>query len=249
MMPGPSRGQPARFPSTAWSLVARAGHGGECQREALGQLLARYLPALQAHLVYRRGFRPEVADDLVQQFITDKIVEKDLIARADQELGKFRTFLLTALDRFVANQIRDQRAKKRNPGEGMLVSMGDRDDAVCEDVGPSDVFDVAWARGVITQALEQVRQECEASDRADLWGVFECRVVGPTLEGAPQPGYRELVERFGFRSPTQASNALTTVKRMYARALRSVVAEYAGDSRQIESELEDLRKILARTGK
>ena len=81
-MPGPSRGQPARFPSTAWSLVARAGHGGESQREALGQLLARYLPALHAHLVYRRGFRPETADDFVQEFIAGKIVEKDLIGRA-----------------------------------------------------------------------------------------------------------------------------------------------------------------------
>lgn len=248
-MPGPPKDLPARFPSTAWSLVARAGRGGQSQREALGQLLARYLPALSAHLVFRRGLRPEEADDMVQEFITGKIVEKDLIARADQELGKFRTFLLTALDRFVSNQVRNQRAKKRNPGEGMLVSMGDRDDAVSGEAGPSDVFDVAWARGVITQALEEVRRECGASDRADIWGVFECRVVRPTLEGAAQPSYRELVKRFGFGSPTQASNALTTAKRMYARALRSVVAEYAGDSRQIESELEDLRKILARAGK
>jgi DNA-directed RNA polymerase specialized sigma24 family protein len=249
MMPGASPEERPRFPTTAWSLVARAGQEGECQREALGQLLERYLPALHAHLVYRRGFRPEEADDLVQEFITGKIVEKDLIARADQELGKFRTFLLTALDRFVANQVRNQRAKKRSPGEGMLVSMGDRDEAPREGGGPSDVFDVAWARGVITQALEHVHQECEASGRGDLWGVFECRVVGPTLEGAPQPSYRELVRRFGFRSPTQASNALTTAKRMYARALRSVVAEYAADSREIESELEDLRTILARARK
>jgi len=248
-MPGSAREQPERFPSTAWSLVARAGAEGECQREALGQLLARYLPALSAHLVYRRGLRPEEADDMVQEFITGKIVERDLIARADQELGKFRTFLLTALDRFVSNQVRNQRAKKRSPGEGMLVSMGDRDDAVSAEAGPSDVFDVAWARGVITQALDEVRRECGASDRSDIWGVFECRVVGPTLEGAAPPSYRELVKRFGFRSPTQASNALTTAKRMYARALRNVVAEYAGEGHEIESELEELRKVLARAGK
>ena len=245
-MPGQGRDQFGRFPSTAWSLVARAGHEGALQRDALGELLTRYLPALHTHLVYRRGFQPEVAEDLVQEFIAGKIVEKDLIARADQELGKFRTFLLTALDRFVANQIRDQRAQKRSPGKGKLVSYGEQDEAVNDEGGPSTMFNVTWARGVIDQALEQVRRECEASGRTDLWGVFECRIVAPILEGAEPPSYHELVERFGFRSPTQASNALTTAKRMYARALRNVVAEYAGNNLEIESEIDDLRKILAR---
>lgn len=247
-MSEPPREQPARFPTTAWSLVARAGNEGETRREALGQLLSRYLPALRAHLVYRRGFQSAVADDMVQEFVAGKIVEKDLIARADQDLGKFRTFLLTALDRFVSNQLRDQRAKKRSPQQS-LVSIGDRQDAVYDEGGPSDVFDVAWARGVIQQALERVRQECAASGREELWGVFECRVVGPTLEGAKPPSYRELVERFKFRTPTQASNALTTAKRMYARALRSVVAEYAADSREIDSEIADLQRILSGGGK
>ena len=107
-------GEAERFPSTRWSLVARAGQvDPEAKREALGQLLTRYLPALQAHLVHRKGLSEEEADDLVQEFVTSKILEKDLIARADQQLGKLRTFLLTALDRFVKNKLRDRRAKKR----------------------------------------------------------------------------------------------------------------------------------------
>jgi DNA-directed RNA polymerase specialized sigma24 family protein len=246
-MSGSLHGEPGQFPVTPWSLVARAGReGSQIKREALGQLLARYLPALRAHLIYRRGCRPETADDLVQEFVAGKIVEKDLIARADKQLGKFRTFLLTALDRFVMNQFRDQHAKKRTPGEGAMVSIDERIDPAQGEQGPSDAFDVTWARGVIDQALQQVRQECEASGRADLWGVFECRVVAPSLEGAEPPEYRELVRRYGFRSPTQASNALTTAKRMYVRALRSVVGEYAEDD-EIDSEIEDLRNIVART--
>jgi RNA polymerase sigma-70 factor (ECF subfamily) len=245
-MPGHGRDDLGRFPTTAWSLVARAGHPGALSRDALGELLTRYLPALHAHLVHRRGFQPEAADDLVQEFIASKIVEKGLIARADQELGKFRTFLLTALDRFVANQIRDSRAQKRSPGEGKLVSYGERDEAAHDEGGPSTIFNVTWARGVVGQALQQVHEECNSSGREDLWGVFECRIIAPILEGAEPPSYQELVERFGFKSPTQASNALTTAKRMYARALRNVVAEYAGSNFEIESEIDDLRKILAR---
>ena len=73
------------FPSTRWSLVARAGQiDPESRREALGELLGRYLPALRAHLIHHKRLAPEKADDLVQEFITSKILEKDLIARADQ---------------------------------------------------------------------------------------------------------------------------------------------------------------------
>jgi len=76
--------------------------------------------------------------------------------------------------------------------------------------------------------------------------VFECRVVKPILDGSPPADYRELVERFGFRSPSQASNALTTAKRMYARSLRAAVGQYAGDHAEIETELADLKQALAR---
>ena len=86
----------------------------------------------------------------------------------------------------------------------------------------------------------------EASGRQDLWGVFQCRVVGPIMEATPPVDYKQLVERFGFQSPTQASNVLTTAKRMYARALRSAVGQYADGHDAIESEIEELKGILAR---
>jgi hypothetical protein len=237
------------FPSTRWSLVARAGQpDAEAKREALGQLLVGYLPALQAHLVHRKRLPAERADDLVQEFITSKILEKDLIARADQQLGKFRTLLLTALDRFVKNQLRDEHAKKRAPSQGAMVAFDERYEGLPAGQRPSEAFDVAWARGVISEALRQMQAECETSGRQDLWGVFQCRVVGPILEATPPVDYKELIERFGFQSPTQASNALTTAKRMYARALRSAVGQYARDEQEIESEIKELKEILARCG-
>src|SRR5687767_9577992 len=95
-----------RFPTTQWSLVARAGAAGEAaRREALGVLLERYRPALRAHLLSRR-IRPERADDLVQGFITDKLIEKDLLARADKSRGRLRHFLQAALENYAANQLR-----------------------------------------------------------------------------------------------------------------------------------------------
>jgi DNA-directed RNA polymerase specialized sigma24 family protein len=237
-----------RFPATHWSLVARAGQSDPLSRqEALGQLLKRYIPALRAHLVYRKGFAPDRADDFIQEFVAGKVLQKDLIARADRRLGKFRTFLLTALDRFVNNQLRNESAKKRAPEKG-TVPLDERFADASPHRGPGEAFDVAWARSVISEALRQMREHCEASGRPELWALFECRVVGPILEGTPPVDYARLVERFGFRSPIQASNALTTAKRMYARELRAVVGQYADSDEEVEAEIRELKCILAYAG-
>ena len=237
----------ARFPTTHWSLVARAGRDAtEAKRQALGELLVRYLPALRAHLVYGKRLSREDADDLLQDFVAGKILEKNLIGRADAQLGKFRTFLLTALDRFLIDRIREQAARKRSPGEGGLRGLGDRADLL-EAEQPCDAFDIAWARNVISETIQLMRGECEASGRMDVWGVFECRLLDPLLNATEPVEYEAMVERFGFQSPSQASNILITAKRMFARLMRSVVGEYALGNEEIESEIRELMEVLART--
>jgi DNA-directed RNA polymerase specialized sigma24 family protein len=235
-----------RFPTTHWSLVARAGRDAdESRRLALGELLARYLPALRAHLVLGKRLSPADADDLVQEFIAAKVLEKELIGRADAELGKFRTFLLTALDRFLIDCRRVEHARKRSPGDGRLQALGDgAEDLPADPV--SDAFDLAWARNVIDQTVEMMRSECDATGRADVWGVFECRLLGPMLHGTEPIAYEDLVKRFGLQSPSQASNLLITAKRTYARVLRTVVGEYARSSDDIEAEIRELMDVLAR---
>jgi len=235
-----------RFPTTHWSLVARVGQDrAETRREALSELLIRYLPALRTHLICTKGFRPDEADDLVQGFVADKILEKDLISRADRDLGKFRTFLLAALGHFVINQYRDQQAKRRAPRDAAVLSMKDQDGAAQSEPTPSEAYDVAWARSVIGEALQRMQLECQESNRADVWGIFEGRVLGPTLEGSEPVDYDTLIRRFNFQSPSQVSNVLVTAKRMYARVLQSVVGEYAQSREEIESEINELKKILA----
>jgi DNA-directed RNA polymerase specialized sigma24 family protein len=229
-------------------MIAEAGEGDvDRRRDALGKLLTRYLPALRAHLTAWKGLTPDRADDVLQEFVARKVLEKDLIAHADRQLGKFRTFLLTAMDRFLINVVREERGQKRSP-KGRIVELDDETESRGADRRQSDVFDVAWARTVIDQGLERMRMECEMSGRADVWGVFECRVVGPMLQGTPMVGYQELVDRFGLRSPAQATNILVTGKRMYARVLRSVVAEYCRDGEEIESELAELRIVASHVG-
>lgn len=235
------------FPETRWSLVGRAGAAGDdASRESLGELLGRYLPALKTHLVLRKRVAPERADDLIQGFVANKVIAGDFVSRANRERGRFRNLLLTAVDRYVVDVIRQEAAKKRSPGEGMVLSIDEHPYVVGAGDQRADVFDVAWAREVIAGALRHLQGECEASGRAAFWGIFEARVVAPILDGAEPLPYDELIGKFGFQSPTQASNALVTAKRMFVRALRSVISEYAKDDAEVESEIQELMAILSK---
>lgn len=248
------------FPPTQWSLVGRAGGPSVAEkRRSLEALLTRYLPALRAFLVYRKRLAPDQADDVLQGFVADKVVERDLIAGADRAKGKFRTFLLTALEHYHISQVRKQTARKRAPDGGQIVPLdpGSADDAgganqahdpAAPGPGPDHAYDVAWAREVIAEATRRTQAECESGGRPELWGLLQGRILAPATDGAEPAGYEELITRFGLKSPLQVSNLLVTARRMFARNLKAVVAEYAGDAEEVEEEIRDLKAILGGGG-
>lgn len=235
------------FPATNWSAVHRAAHPSQVWgEEALAALLERYRPALKAHLMFAKRLALEQAEDLLHDFIADKVLQHSLLADSDPSRGRFRTYLLTALDRYAVSVHRRDAAQKRAP-EGGFVVLEDLD-LPANSASQSSAGDVEWARQVIMEALERTQTECEATGRASFWSMFEARVVGPLLHGEPPPVYEELVEQLGFQSPLQASNALTTAKRIFSRMLREVVAEYAESEEAVEAELQELRAVLSQTG-
>lgn len=238
---------PQGFPETRWSLVSLVGATtSDEQRQALGVLLQRYLPALRAHLVHKRRLAVDEADDLLQEFVSGKVLEQRLLERSDRERGRFRTFLLVTLDRFLIDQVRRRRvAERRLPS----APTGGDDEAMphdpADDEARSDPFEAEWARQIIEQAVELMRAECDAARRPDLWGVFEERLLRPSRDGSEPLEYAELVRRFRLESPAQASNVLMTAKRMFARAVRAVVGQYA-DPAAVDAEIRDLRVIVGR---
>jgi hypothetical protein len=81
-----------------------------------------------------------------------------------------------------------------------------------------------------------------------MYGVFQARVWGPTMEQQPPAPLADLMEKLGVAKPEQVSNLLVTAKRMFARNLRAVVAEYADDAADVDEEMARLREILSRYG-
>jgi DNA-directed RNA polymerase specialized sigma24 family protein len=228
--------------NTDWSLVRQAQSADPRRRqEALADLLQFYRRPLLAHLICRMRLEAALAEDLIQGFITDRILERDLLSVAAPSKGRLRNLLIRSLENYTIDQIRRRRREARGAG-------GPADEEHWEIVAEPerneiDPFDAAWGREVLGQALRSMRDECLAKGCPERWQLFECRILA-TLTGRSKPdSYDALVQRFGFRSPQQASNLLATAKRQFRRTLESVLEEYS-DTADVADELADFCRVL-----
>ena len=241
-------GKLADLPPTRWSLVARAGNReGEAWTTALDQLVTAYRPALVRHLVTNMRLPPDRAEDLVQAFLADRLLDRNVLQEAAREKGRLRSFLLRVFGNFVIGQLRRQQAHKRRPESLDAVALDNLPELRSGDASLAEAFDTAWARQVLARTLDRMRDECQAKDRRVIWGVFEARVLGPLIDEVPPMPYEQLVERFGLRSPSEASNLLNTAKRMFARLLHAVVRETVAADRDVEAEIRELKRVLAKS--
>ncbi len=236
-----------RFTTTSWPLVASAANtDGDGPPAALQELLLQYLPALKEFLIVRFRFDDDTANDLLQSFVLEKIVKKQIVSQARKERGKFRTFLLNSILNFTIGEIRKTEAKKRIPPH-LLIGLyegSNGDSSRTFDSGTTQQFDLAFTRQVLAETFSRMRQHCTKIKRLDIWELFDTRILKPALNGDEPLSYDQLIARFGFRSPEHASNILVAAKRMFTRFLKSVVREYSTNGNDAEVELANLKLLL-----
>ena len=241
-------GASGAFPGTEWELVEAAVGNGPPEA-AMDRLLERYLPHLQAYLRGQFWLPPDQAEDVLQSFILEKVLQRDLFQNADRKRGRFRSFLLKTLHNYTIQRMRREGAGKRG-GVSICISLEDVPEQTLrlETRGPWEGFDTLWARRLLGETLRSMKRECMDCGRQDLWGVFEGRLVGPLFEETEPVSYGVLVSRFRFGSHAQAANALITAKRMFSRVLSSLVSTYVEGEEAVEAEIEDLKEVLIRFG-
>jgi RNA polymerase sigma-70 factor (ECF subfamily) len=233
------------WPTTPWSEVGRLGGPDvEGHRQALSYLVQAYSPALRRHLIFRLHIHPSEVDDLLQEFVQCKIIEKDILRLAKQERGRFRTFLATALDRFVLNQIRNQNARNRHTVQFETVEQ--LEGAAGDVARQPDIFELAWARQVFGQAMRRMRTRCIERNRVAIWGVFCNRSLLPLLHERDPVPFDVLVKEFGLDSPQQAFKMHSSGVAMFGGSVRAVIGRYVDNRADIESEVRDLREILSK---
>jgi RNA polymerase sigma-70 factor (ECF subfamily) len=202
-----------------------------------------YQAPLKAHLMSRFGSSSGDVEDWFQGFVHDKILVRDILAGADRARGRFRTFLINTLERYVIQQHRRNVAGKRHP-EGGFVTL---EEWQLEDPEQASLmaqaFDAAWGRVLLDEAIRRTEEECSRKGRPEVWGLLRDRLVDPILHGGAAVPYSELVLRYRLDSPVQAANLLTTGKRMFQRNMEAVVREYA-DEDEVRDELSHLERIL-----
>ncbi len=237
----------AALPPTRWTMIARAGNrDATTWTDDLGAVAYLYRPVLVQHVISNLHVAPDRAEDLVQSFLHEKLLNQNVVRQASPAKGRFRSFLLKVFSNFVRDQLRQQQALKRGPSSPDVERLDDHPDLPASDPHAGDSFDVLWARQVLARTVERLREECRATHRPVLWDLFEARVLGPVFDSSAPMPYEELVARFGLRSPSEASNLLITAKRMFARTLYAIVRETVTDDRDVETEIRELKRILAR---
>lgn len=235
----------ATFPTTHWSavLTAREKSSSQAQR-ALTELCQTYWYPLYVY-IRRRGNNPVEAEDLTQSFF-ERLLEKDYLSDLTPGMGRFRSFLLTAVKHFLANEW-DRSQTQRRGGGATLVSLDEQEAErryqleLVENVTPETLFEQRWALTVLERVLARLREEFVAGNKADL---FE-QLKGFLSADLPSGSYRQAAANTGLKEGT-VKVAVHRLRRRYGDLLRAEIAQTIADPAEVESELRHLISVLSK---
>jgi RNA polymerase sigma-70 factor (ECF subfamily) len=243
---GPLRkSQPAaRFATTHWSVVLAAGRTEQAAAAAaLERLCQEYWFPVYA-FIRRKGHDAHQAEDLTQGFFA-RLLEKNWLESADPVRGRFRTFLLTAVSRFLANEHDRECAFKRGGGQPILSF--DAQDAEgryllepVNDSTPENIFEQQWAHQILAVVLEKLQAEFDGGGRA---GRFEA-LKGFLLGDEEVQSYAETATRLGI-SDSAVKSGIHRLRQRYGEILREEISQTVETAADVETELSHLLRIVS----
>ena len=233
----------SRFPTTRWTLVVAAGDPQRKDaRSALVSLCENYWYPLYAYL-RRRGYAPDQAQDLTQEFFV-RVLEGRYLDRADPEKGRFRSFILTSLKFFVADEQDRQRAQKRGGGAVVSLEFSSGEERYQREPGhyetPDRIFERRWALSMLERVMERLRDEFVQHGRPEN---FERMKV--FLLGQSEAPYADLAREMNT-SEGALKVAIHRLRKRYRELFRQEIADTVADPAKVESELRYLAAVLTR---
>jgi RNA polymerase sigma-70 factor (ECF subfamily) len=229
--------------TTHWSVVLAAREKDSPRnREALEALCRTYWYPLYA-FVRRQGRSPHDAQDLTQGFFA-RLLEKDYLQAAAREKGRFRTFLLVALKRFLANEWDRVRARKRGGGQVVLsldTELAEQRYRVepAEGVTAERIFERRWALTLLEQTMTRLRQEFTTAGKPDE---FERLKVFLTAESGAI-GYADIAGALGV-SAGAARVAVHRLRKRFREVFREEIAHTVSSPEEIDEEVRHLLTVL-----
>ena len=238
MTPG-SECSPQWFLTTHWSVVLNArAPDSKTAKAALESLCTVYWYPLYA-FVRRLGHSPHDAEDLIQGFFA-QCIEKNYLHTADQEKGRFRSFLLVALKRFLANEWDRARTRKRG-GDRQIISLDAEERYAAEpaeSLSPDKLFERRWALTLLENVLNKLKAEQAEAGRLAIFTELQ-----PVLTSRGTP-YAELAKRLGL-TESAVKVAVHRLRQRYRELLEYEIANTVSSPADIPDERRYLLRVLS----
>lgn len=161
------------FGNTDWWVVRKAGRVDDPEADPARSILCREYWNPVFHQVLRSGYGWHDAQDLTQEFFS-RLLKQNSLRTATREKGKFRSFLLTLLKRFLADQ-RDREQCQKRGGGAQVISLNEGDtefrrrNEPASQLDPEMICERQWVESLLEQAIAQLKQECETSGKAEVF--------------------------------------------------------------------------------
>jgi RNA polymerase sigma-70 factor (ECF subfamily) len=227
---------------TEWTTVHQARQGGAGGDEALEQLCCTYWYPLYAY-VRGQGFERHEAQDLTQEFFS-RLLGKPWLQNVHPAKGRFRAFLLAAMNKFLVDEWRREHAAKRGGGRELFSLDALAADQrfklePAHDESPDRLFDRSWAATVSAQALVRLRNECLDQDKAALFDA-----VQPLLAGGKSAEPQAVVAQRLNLSPAALRKALQRLRERHLELIRHEVARTVDGPAELDAELRHILDFL-----
>jgi RNA polymerase sigma factor (sigma-70 family) len=244
MQPNPLSGAPD-FATTQWSLVLRANRSSDSSTAALQTLCERYWYPLYAY-VRRRGVAAHEAQDLTQEFFA-RLLEKNSLAAASPERGRFRAFLLTSLKNFLTNEWEKAQAQKRGGGQPAISLQLNLDSAEsrlslepAHNLTPDRCFERQWALLLLELVVKRLQEEQAAAGKARQFELLKEALAG----GAERLAYSSIAAELQI-SEEAARQAASRLRKRYREILREEVSHTVERPEDVDEEIRSLFQVLA----
>jgi RNA polymerase sigma-70 factor (ECF subfamily) len=232
------------FATTRWTVVLAAGKPGAPQADvALEELCRTYWFPLYAY-VRRHGHAREDAEDLTQAFFA-RLLEKNYLDGISSDKGKFRSFMLVAFKRFLANEWDREHSRKRGGGlKPLSLDWQDADTRYqvhpVDNLSPDKLYDRAWAVTLLERVITRLRDECNADGRAKQYEQLKSFLMAG---GADLP-YALAAAALDMNEGA-ARTAVHRLRRRYRELLRDEIAQTLADPAQATEEMQALFSALS----
>ena len=208
---------------------------------ALAELCEAYWYPLYS-FVRRKGYSREEAEDLTQAFFSE-LLDKKQLSVADQQRGRFRTFLLAALDNFVNKQWRAKNTLKRGGGSSIIsfdFQLADEQYAnePFHEWTPQKIFERNWALAVLAKTLDGVRDQYVESDKEEFFE--EIKIY---LGDANNVTYKSMAEKLDTTEGA-IKVAVHRLRERYGEQLRIQIARTVEHTADVKQELQSLMQVL-----